>query len=324
MFICILHLVLGLVLVIAGAELLVKGATSLAKRYGWPDKLIGMTIVAIGTSAPELVVSFIGAAGGNADIAVGNVIGSNICNALLILGVTALIFPLPLTRSNIRVDIPFVIVSTLALCLLAGDTLLGTGTSNTISRIDGAILLFIFAVFMIYSLKSAMNGKSAGVQNSERKEEYKGKRPLVSAGLVILGLAGLIIGGNIMVDRAVTIAKALGVSDLVIAATIVAIGTSLPELATSIVAACRKNVGLALGNVVGSNIINILLILGGSSLITPLSLGNVGPVNLIILCVSALLMFFSAFMFKKKVIDRGEGIIFLLTYSAYIYFLIRS
>lgn len=329
MLINFLRLAVGLMTVIAGAEFLVKGATALAKRFRISDMVIGMTIVAIGTSTPELVVSFIGAASGNADIAVGNVIGSNICNILLILGITALIYPLPLTKSNIRIDIPFVIISTLLLCILACDTLIGTGNLNSIGRTDGAILLFFFAAFMTYSFKTAKKGEiQQNVSPQERSEEQansdKRQNVFVSILLIVLGLVSLVFGGDFMVDQAIIIAKAFGVSDIVIAATVVAIGTSLPELATSVVAACKKNVGLALGNVVGSNVINILLILGGSAIITPLGLANVSYINLLILCLSALFMMACAFLFKKRMIDRAEAVIFLVTYAAYIYFLIRA
>lgn len=327
MSLALLGLIGGLVFIIGGANSLVAGATAIARRSGISDMVIGMTVVAIGTSAPEMVVSFLGAADGNSDIAAGNVIGSNICNTLLVLGVTALVLPVRLTKETIRRDIPVMAASTALLCILAADTILGTGSENLISRFDGLILLLLFALFLFLSFRTARKNNSAAEPEVTAPRKGNAKRDkslLKSILLTLLGLGALIVGGEIMVKAATSLAKSLGVPDLVIAATVVAVGTSLPELATSVAAALRKNTGLALGNVVGSNIINILLILGGSALIHPVSLAGTGSLNFIILALSALFMVLCAFTFTKRRLDRAEAVIFLFAYAVYISFLISG
>lgn len=323
MLLASLGLLGGLILIIGGADGLVSGASAIARRSGISDMIIGMTVVAIGTSAPEMVVSFLGAADGNSDIAVGNVIGSNICNILLVLGATALVLPVPLPKETVRGDIPFMALSTALLCILAGDTLLGTGSENLISRIDGLILLLLFAFFMFRSFRtSRKNGNGTAPEDTaEGKGKAKREKSLLNSIVItLLGLAALIVGGEIMVGSATSLAKSLGVPDIVIASTVVAVGTSLPEFATSVMAALRKKTGLALGNIIGSNIINILLILGGSALIHPVSLAGTGSLDFIILALSALFMVLCAFTFTKRTIDRAEAVIFLLTYTVYVCF----
>jgi|LAHS01.1.fsa_nt_gb cation:H+ antiporter len=324
-----LYLVIGLVLVLVGANYLVDGATAVAKRFGISDMVIGMTIVGIGTSTPEMVVSFFGAAQGNADIAVGNIVGSNICNILLILGISALVYPLVLTRNNIIKDIPFVLLSTAALCAVALDKQISGASENIISLGDGIVLLLFFAVFMVYSFLTAHKpepeqDKVANQEVPPVKKDNKWKRTWLPILMIIGGLVTLIAGGDMFVNAATKVAKAIGVSDVIIAVTIVAIGTSVPELATSVIAAAKKNTGLALGNVVGSNIFNVFLILGGSALITPLNLGNFGMINFIALGVATLALFICAFTFRKRYIDRTEGVLFLLMYIAYIVLLIKG
>ncbi|MFA6704065.1 MAG: calcium/sodium antiporter [Bacteroidales bacterium] len=324
-----LYLIIGLILVLVGANYLVDGATAVAKRFGISDMVIGMTIVGIGTSTPEMVVSFWGAAQGNADIAVGNIVGSNICNILLILGISALIYPLVLTRNNIIKDIPFVLLSTAALCAVALDKQISGAPENIISLGDGIVLLLFFAVFIVYSFLTANKpepeqDKIANQEVLPVRKNKKWKRTWLPILMIIGGLVTLIAGGDMFVNAATKVAKDIGVSDVIIAVTIVAIGTSVPELATSVIAATKKNTGLALGNVVGSNIFNVFLILGGSALITPLNLGNFGMINFMMLCVATLALFICAFTFRKRYIDRIEGVLFLLMYIAYIVLLVNG
>ena len=321
----ILILIAGLALILFGANYLVDGASAIAKRFGISDFIIGMTIVGIGTSTPEMVVSFLSAAQGNADIAVGNVIGSNLFNIFMILGVTALILPLPLTKNNIKKDIPFALLAALVLTFAGSDILLDNATANIISRTDGLMLLALFGVFMaytIYSSQSATNEVSQTIitsQNDSANAQSAKPKPIwLSIIMVIGGLAGLVYGGDLFVASASAIARMLGVSDAVIAVTIMAGGTSLPELASCVVAAYKKNTDLALGNVIGSNVANIFMILGGSAVIHPLGMSNIGQMDLGFLLLSSILLFITAFTFKKRSLDRIEGVLFILIYIGYI------
>ncbi len=312
MIVEILLLLLGLSLVVFGAEILVDGASSLARKAGISEFVIGLTIVGMGTSAPEMVVSFLGALQGNADIAIGNVIGSNIFNTLLILGVTAMILPMAVTEENRRKDIPVNIVITLLLILLGmSGTIFGIG-DNKLSRIDGGILV---ACFIVYMVQAFIQGRK-----NPDSEPADGEviRPVWLALLMIVGgLAGLIFGGRFFVNSATAIAQMLGVSDKFIAITILAGGTSLPELVTCIVAAAKKKGQLALGNILGSNIFNILLILGGSALITPLSMTDVSWVDLGVLMLSAIIIWGATITGEKNKIDRADGFAFLCIEAAY-------
>lgn len=310
----ILLLILGLAMVIFGADFLVDGASSLARRWGLSEFVIGLTIVGMGTSAPEMVVSFIGAANGNADISIGNVVGSNILNVLLILGVTALILPMAVTNDNRKLDIPLNIGATLLLVLLGmKHSLFGVG-SDELSIWEGILFLLLFMSYMIYCFICGKNEKQ------EEKEEKKTSVPL-SILMIAGGLAGLIYGGNLFVGNATAIAGALGLSDKFIAITVLAVGTSLPELATCIAAAIKKKGQLALGNIIGSNLFNILLILGGSALITPLPFSGMGWVDLGVLTLSSLYLLTCTFMWKKNVLDRFDGTAFLLTWIGYMVYL---
>lgn len=324
----ILLLVTGLALILAGANYLVEGSSAIAKRWGISDFVIGMTIVGIGTSTPEMVVSFISAAQGNADIAVGNVIGSNIFNILMILGATALILPLPLTKDNIKKDIPFCLLATLAIVFAGCDILLDGASSNVISRTEGLMLLLLFGVFMAYTIYSSQKetgGPNTIVsQNDGSQPATKHKPVWLSLIMVTGGLAGLIFGGDLFVKSASAIASMLGVSDAVIAVTIMAGGTSLPELASCVVAALKKNTDLALGNVIGSNVSNIFLILGGSAVIHPLGMNNIGQLELVTLLISSVLLFITAFTFKKRSLDRIEGAIFILIYIGFVFLTIQN
>ena len=310
----ILLLLAGLALIVYGADFLVDGASSVARKVGISEFVIGLTIVGMGTSAPEMVVSFIGAIQGKADVAVGNIVGSNIFNTLLILGLSAMILPMSISRSNIRRDIPINIGVVLLLILLGMKATIGYGAENGLTRLDGGILL---AAFIIYIWSCFKFDKKEDSEGSSDKEIGTAKAIL----LIIGGLAGLIIGGRLFVDSATTLATMLGVSEKFVAITILAGGTSLPELATCVVAAAKKKGQLALGNIIGSNIFNILLILGGSALINPLSFADLDYVDIGVLLLSSLMILVSYFFFRKKVIDRGDGAIMFLIWGAYMAYL---
>lgn len=312
---CLL-LIVGLALVVLGADFLVDGASSIAKRFGVSDFVIGLTIVGMGTSAPELVVSFIGALQGNGDIAIGNVVGSNIFNVFMILGATALILPMDITPMNRKKDIPLNIVITLIFIALGmSRTLFGIG-DDVLGRLDGAILLVLFAayIYMCFRFDTA--------NQSENNENEKVIKPALAAVLIVAGLAGLVFGGRMFVNSATSIAKMLNVSDKLIAITILAGGTSMPELVTCIVAAFKKKGQLALGNILGSNVFNILLILGGSALIHPLSMAGMSYVDLGALLLSALVIWASIHTNKKNQLDRADGLLLLILEAAYMTFLI--
>ena len=308
----ILLLVLGLVLVTLGSDWLVEGASGIARRAGVTEFVIGMTVVGFGTSMPEMVSSLFSALEGHGDMAIGNVTGSNICNVLLILGVTALISPVVYSRNNIRRDIPICIVSTVLLSLMAfGWNPLGEPVR--VSRWGGIVLLVCFVLFMVYSFRT---GKQ------ETSEEGTGTSKPMPTGkavvLTLLGIAGLVVGGRLFVDNTVSIARALHVSDAFIAVTMMAFGTSVPELATCIVAALKKKNDLALGNIIGSCIFNILLIIGVCATVTPLEITSLTRIDFAIFLLSALLLFTASFCFKRRVIDRVDAIFFLVAYGAYV------
>ena len=312
----VLLLIGGLALIVFGADWLVDGASGIARRFGLSEFVIGLTIVGMGTSAPEMVVSFIGAFQGNADIAIGNVVGSNIMNTLLILGVTALILPMAITPSNWKRDIPMNILITVLLIVLGLEyTVLHIGT-NGLSRLDGGILIALFIGYMILSFK--------GNKPDEEDSPAKQRSIWMCLLLVVAGIAGLAFGGKLFVNNATELAHALGVSDKFIAITILAGGTSMPELATCVVAAAKKKGQLALGNIIGSNVFNILLILGGSALISPLSFDHITYVDLGVLLVSALVLLTAGFVGRKKVIDRLDGGLFVLIWAAYMAYLIYN
>lgn len=309
-------LIIGLVLILLGANWLVDGSSSIAKRFGISEFVIGLTIVGIGTSAPEMVVSFLSAFQGKADMAIGNIVGSNIFNTMMILGVTALVAPISITKSNLKKDIPLNIIVTALLILLGMNfTIFGKG-ADQLCRLDGVILLLIFAWYLWSSFRS-----DKGDADGEGIKEYKTG---ISVLLIIAGLAGLIFGGRLFVNAATELAKAFGVSDKFIAITVMAAGTSMPELATCVVAALKGRGQLALGNVLGSNISNILLILGGSALITPLSFGGMTYVDLGVVLAAAIFILASAYCFKKKKLDRFEGLLLLAGEAGYMWYLIAN
>ncbi len=313
MLISVILFLVGLALIIFGADYLVDGASAVARKAGISEFVIGLTIVGMGTSAPEMVVSFLGALEGNADIAVGNVMGSNIFNTLLILGLTAVLMPMAITPGNRRKDIPFNIAVTVLLLLLVLKNFY-LGGAMKLGRGDGALLLAVFVGYMILSFRS---GKAEETEDKEEKVIRTFPAILMIAG----GLAGLIVGGRLFVDNATDIARQLGISDKFIAITILAGGTSMPELATCVVAAIKKKGQLALGNILGSNVFNILLILGGSALITPLSFASIDPVDMGVLVLSAVMLLTAVFTGKKNVLDRFDGALLLLVEAAYLVWL---
>lgn len=311
-----LILVTGLVLILLGANYLVDGASSVAKKFGLSEFIIGVTIVGIGTSAPEMVVSILSAIQGKADMAIGNVVGSNIFNTFMILGVTALIAPLTITKDNLKKDIPLNIVVTALLILLGMNlTIFGAG-EDKICRVDGALML---GIFVWYLWSSFRNGKT-----DDEDSDIKIYPMWLAAVMIIGGLAGLVFGGRLFVNSATEIAKAMGVSDKFIAITIMAAGTSMPELATCVVAALKGRGQLALGNILGSNISNILLILGVSSIITPLSMKGITVVDMGALLIASIFIFLSVYLFKKKQLDRIEAALLLLMEAGYMWYLIAN
>ena len=318
LFLDIVFLLGGMALILLGANGLTDGSSSVAKRFGISDLVIGLTIVAFGTSAPELMVSLVSSIKGSAQLAIGNVVGSNIFNILMIVGLTAVVMPIKVQKNTITNEIPLVLLSSLALVACASDIVLDGGVGNVIGRGDGILLLLFFAIFMRYTFSIA---KSSGEESGEQIKLMPIWKSLL---FIVLGLAGLIFGGQLFVDGASGIARSLGVSESVIGLTLVAGGTSLPELATSVVAAVKKKPGIAIGNVIGSNLFNIFLVLGASATVTPLPLGNIGISDMLMLVVSSILFWAAGWFFKDKTITRIEGAIMVALYVGYIWWLISG
>ena len=304
-------LLVGLGLVVFGADWLVNGASSIARRAGISEFVIGLTIVGFGTSCPELVVSLTGAIEGNSDISVGNVVGSNIFNVLFILGLTAMVLPVGMTDKNRRIDIPITLGVTHSAVILG---ITGSMSGPVISRWEGILMLIVFSAYLFYCFKSDSKDEFSETQQATLSITK-------SIALTLIGLAGLIFGGDLFVDSATALARQIGVSDKFIAVTILAGGTSLPELATSLVAAIKGKEQLALGNILGSNVFNAMMILGLSSVITPLSFASMTVVDIITLVLSAVLLLIWAYTGRKNRIDRWEGAAMLLCYVAYNVFL---
>lgn len=310
-----LWIVVGVVLVLWGADRLTEGAVAVAERLRVLQIVIGLTIVALGTSMPELCVSVVSALKGTPDLAVGNVVGSNIFNALLIVGVAALVAPMTILRSTVFKDVPCALVASVVLLMMCQN-------DWVITRLDGAILFIFFLVFMRLTIKGATSAQPAP-QAAEEKEASAGKQPMKGwlAGLwMVVGLAALIGGSNLFVGGATEVARALNVSDAVIGLTIVAGGTSLPELATSVVAAKKGNSGIAIGNVLGSNVLNILFILGLTGMISPMHIEGITNVDLYMMLVSTIMIWF--FSFTKYTIERWEGAVLVLTFGGYMWYLL--
>lgn len=312
----ILLLLVGLVLLIKGADWMVNGASSLAKKYHVSDLAIGLTIVAFGTSAPELVVNVYSSLQGHHDLVFGNVIGSNNINLFVILGLAGLITPMVVQSSTVWKEIPLSLFAAVLLILLANDWLVPN--AHILSRLDGLILLGLFGAFLFYVYKQLKTDKQEVVP------EQKQFKPLQIWLLILVGMAGLVIGGRLVVTNAVSMATALGVSEKIIGLTIVALGTSLPELATSVVAALKKNNDIAVGNIIGSNIFNIFLILGVSSLLRPIEYNPVFNTDMLLLCFGTSLLFIAMFTGKKKKLDRWEAGLLLLIYVGYTIYIISQ
>lgn len=308
-------LIVSLVGIVLGADWLVAGAVSIAKKYKVSDFVIGAAIVGVGTSMPELVVSFIGAVQGNADVAIGNVVGSNIFNVLGILGLTALFFPIAISKDNVRFEIPFCIAVSVLLMLLAMNFF--NGTPATIGRPDGLILLLLFAFFMWYSFRRDMKN----AQDSEPSGQEENVSIWMATGKVAVGLAVLITSCDFFVDNAVSVAKSFGVNDAFISLTLIACGTSLPELAASVAAAFKKNTQLALGNIIGSNIFNITLILGLSSQVMPLTSGGITIVDYIVMIAAVIITMILGF---KGRISRAAGGFMFLCFVGYTWYLLST
>ena len=324
MLVDILLFLLGIVLIIAGANYLTEGASTLARRMGLSPLVVGLTIVAFGTSAPELIVSLMSALKGNADIAMGNVIGSNIFNILAIGGVTAVVAPITITKSTIRREIPLMLLSFLVLVFLSYDTIFaGTAgtTENILSRGEGLTLLGFFLIFLTYTFAIAKDAPDDPHADHTPIRTY----PLWLLILFIVGgLVALVYGGDLFVSSASNIARTFGMSESFIGLTIVAAGTSLPELATSVVAALKKQPEIAVGNIVGSNIFNIFLILGISSTITPIRIGGVTALDFLVMIAAGLMLCSFAVLFGQRIIKRGEGAILALGFIAYTVYLIMQ
>lgn len=316
-------LILGFVLLIKGADFFVDGSSSVAKLLKVPSIIIGLTVVAFGTSAPELSVSVTAALQGSNDLAVGNVLGSNIFNLLMVLGCCAIMSPVRTEESMLKKEFPFSIFITVVLLLLNSDfsvrKVLAGDESFVLGRAGGILLLMLFGMFLYSTVKTAL---AARKENDEDTDEYKVLSPLKSAVYIIGGLAGIVWGGDLVVESASAIALTFGWSQTFIGLTIVAIGTSLPELVTSVVAAKKGETDLAVGNVVGSNIFNVLLILGVSSVISPIHLDVTAVYDTIILIVVSILVYITAL--TKREIKRGEGILCLVVYAVFfVYVLMR-
>ena len=310
-------ILLGFVLLIKGADFLVSGASSLARRFNVSELTIGLTIVALGTSAPELVVNIISGSGGHDEVVFGNIIGSNIFNLFLILGVSGTIYPLVVQRNTVTREVPFSLAVTLLLFFLLNDTMFGLGPEDNSSLMDGIILLLLFLVFLAYVFMSMKKNLPSEGEGSSI--------PLYSTPVVIFrivaGLAGLGFGGNLVVANAVEMAEIFEVSQKMIGLTIVAAGTSLPELATSAVAAYKKQADIAIGNVIGSNIFNMLLVLGLSTVINPLVYNPVLNTDMYILMGGTLMLLLFMFTINKKKLDRYEALLYLVTFILYMAYL---
>jgi len=309
-----LMLLSGFLFLIKGADLLVEGASAIARRYNISDMVIGLTVVAFGTSAPELAVNLLAAIRQTTDIAIGNVIGSNIANILLILGIAGLIRPLQVTSETVWREIPMCLLAAIVLVVLANDRFIDGGAADILTRIDGLVLLSFFVVFMYYTVTGAL--KIRGLGEFVPAKAIATGRAFVYIGF---GLAGLLGGGQFIVSGAITISRQLGISEAVIGLTIVAIGTSLPELATSAIAARKGNADIAIGNVVGSNIFNILFILGISAVIQPLPFRIQSNIDMVAVLIATILLFLFMFTGRRHALDRWESVLFLILYTIYIF-----
>ena len=310
MLLNVVLIVIGVALVLWGADRLTEGASALALRMNVPEIIIGLTIVAAGTSAPELFVSLVSALKDTPDMAVGNVVGSNTMNSMLIVGCAAVVAPMVISRSTVRKDIPFAVGASLLLLLLMFD--------GNLSQFDGILLLLGFTSFMAYTLRQAKTQGTA----SETDGATKQQKPWLSVLYIVFGLAGLVFGSNLFVDSASAVAYSLGISEAVVGLTIVAGGTSLPELATSVVAARKGQSAIAIGNVIGSNVFNILLILGMTATISPLEIEGITTIDMAVMLLSVSLVWL--FSFTRFTVERWEGAVLVVGYLVYLSWLISS
>jgi cation:H+ antiporter len=311
-----LLLIAGFLPLIYGANLLVDSASSLAKKFNIPNIVIGLTIVAFGTSAPELIVNIFSASSGNTGLALGNVLGSNIFNIAAILGISAVIYPLAVKSGTTWIEIPLALLSALLVLILANDVLIDRSAESVISRIDGIVLLLFFVIFLVYNYQMIRKGDFS--EEIPVKDIPPGKAVL----LIFAGLILLVAGGRMIVFSAVELATTWGMSERLIGLTIVSIGTSLPELATSVVAARKRNTDIAVGNIVGSNIFNVFLILGTTAVIKPVPFQDAAQTDILLNILLSLMLFVFIFTGKGRRLERWEGIAFMLLYVGYIIFLI--
>ena len=311
-------LIAGFLPLIYGANLLVDNASSLAKRFNIPNIVIGLTIVAFGTSAPELVVNIFAAVEKNPDIVMGNVIGSNIFNVGMILAISAIIYPLAVKKTTTWIEVPLALLAGVVVFILASDQLIDKASASVVTRSDGMLLLLFFLIFLAYNYMLMLKG------DYTEENTVKDVAPWKATLLLIAGLALLVAGGRMIVYGAVQVASSLGISQRIIALTIVSAGTSLPELATSVVAARKKNTDIAVGNIVGSNIFNIFLILGASAVIYPVTVASTAIVDMGMNLLLGLLVFLFIFTGKGRKLEKGEGIVMLILYLGYLIYLIMA
>lgn len=311
-------LLAGFVPLVIGANKLVDGASSLAKRYNIPNIVIGLTIVAFGTSAPELIVNIIASINGNSDIALGNILGSNIFNIFGILGISAFIYPLAVKNNTTWIEVPLCMLSAIVVLIMANDIVINKSKISIFNRSEGIILLLFFTIFLVYNIQLAKKGLVA------EEIEVKILSKSISIIYIVVGLLLLVVGGRVIVIFATKYAVSIGIPERIIALTIVSIGTSLPELATSVVAAKKKNVDIAIGNIVGSNIFNVFFILGISAVINPVSVSERSNFDIGTNLLASVLLFIFIFTGKGRKIERWEGILFFILYTVYTTYLIIS
>jgi cation:H+ antiporter len=316
----LLFIIVGVGLVVLGANWLVDGASSFAKKFNIPDIVIGLTIVAFGTSAPELTVNLFSAFSGNTDIAIGNILGSNIFNVFIILGIAAVIYPVSVHSNTVWKEIPLSLLAAVVVGFTANDVFFDGGDKNILTRIDGLIMLSFFVIFMYYIVLVAKQGNDGAEDEIQIKQLSMG----VSVLYILIGLVALVGGGKLLVDGAVSFAQNLGMSEAVIGLTIVAAGTSMPELATSAVAAYKKNSDIAIGNVVGSNIFNIFFILGLTATISPLPFRAAANVDILMTIFASIVMFSFTLLGAGRKISRPEGVILMIIYVGYVTYLLLN
>lgn len=317
MIVSIFLLIIGFVTLVAGAEALVRGASSLSRKAGISALVIGLTVVAVGTSAPELAVNIIASVNNNGDVAIGNVVGSNIANLLLILGIGATIAPLQVKFSTTWREIPFALLAATVLLIFSSDIFLDGAFSNVLSRADGLVMLVFFLIFAFYTYTLAHSSRNTAYDDDKSIKQYSFFTSII---LIIAGLSGLVLGGQLIVDNAVEIARALGMSEMFIGVTVVAVGTSLPELATTIIAIRKGQADMAIGNIIGSNIFNILWVLGVSSVIMPITMSAAAQFDTFITVLATLGLFALLFVGQRHMVQRWQGMVLLACYVGYIIF----